>query len=215
MTPHSVGADEPAGDLGDAGVDGNARLTASTGTLLIALLLIEGFTILDVRGYITLHTVIGLMLVGPVLLKCVTTGYRFARYYQGKPAYVRKGPPHVVLRVIGPLVIISSLVVIGTGAGLIAVHGRGDLLLTAHQASFIGWVGLMTLHVLGHLREAALDTAKELRRQRTDDPAGRRRAARLFALAAALIVGVAVAAVFTPSASSWNVNDDRGDRGAR
>ena len=36
---------------------GNARLTETTGMLLTLLLLVEGFTSLDVRGYITLHTV--------------------------------------------------------------------------------------------------------------------------------------------------------------
>ena len=72
----------PAAD--DApGVEGNSRLTASTGLVLTVLLLIEGFTILDVRGYITLHTIIGLALIGPVALKCGTTIYRFVRYYTG------------------------------------------------------------------------------------------------------------------------------------
>lgn len=210
-----VTAGEADARMADAGAEGNARLTASNGALLIVLLLIEGFTILDVRGYITLHTVIGLMLIGPVLLKCASTGYRFVRYYTGKPAYLRKGPPHVVLRVIGPLVIISSLSVIGTGVGLLAVHGRGDLLLTAHQASFIVWLALTSVHVLGHIREAAIDTTRELRRSRADDPAARGRVARLTALAAALVIGVGVAAVFTPSASSWTVGHDRGDRRAR
>lgn len=207
-------ADSPAGTVvgsdgdADAGVEGNSRLTATTGALLTVLLLIEGVTILDVRGYITLHTVIGLMLVGPVLLKCASTGYRFLGYYTGKPAYVRKGPPHPVLRLIGPLVILSSFAVLGTGFGLLAVHGRGDLLLTLHQGSFIVWVALMALHVLGHIREVAVETTREVRR-RNDDPAGRRRAARLLAVATALVIGIAAAAVFTPSASSWQLHHDR------
>lgn len=194
-------AEAPEHTRADAGVEGNARLTASNGLLLTVLLLVEGVTILDVRGMITLHTVIGLMLIGPVLLKCASTVYRFARYYSGKPAYVRKGPPHVILRVIGPLVILSSIAVIGTGVGLLAVHGRGDTLITLHQASFIVWVALMTVHVLGHIIEAATNTTRDLRRG-----AGRGRSARLLAVGAALVVGVAVAAAFTPSASSWQLH---------
>ncbi len=87
----------------DAGVEGNARLTSVVGMSLLAMLAVEGYTVLDVRGMITLHIFLGIMLVGPILLKTATTMYRFVRYYQGKPAYVRKGPPHIVLRVLGPV----------------------------------------------------------------------------------------------------------------
>ena len=73
----------------DPGVEGNRRLTASTGIVLTVLLLVEGFTILDVRGYITLHTVIGLILIGPIALKSATTVYRMASYYRGQLPYVR------------------------------------------------------------------------------------------------------------------------------
>src|SRR5947209_20428521 len=100
---------------GAAGVEGNSRLTAATGTLLTLLLLVEGFTILDVRGYITLHAAVGLILIGPVALKLASTMYRFARYYRGSEPYVRKGPPHIVLRVLGPLVLLTTLAVLGTG----------------------------------------------------------------------------------------------------
>lgn len=70
-TPVSTG---PGRDL--EGAEGNARLTAATGTLLTLLLMVEGFTLLDVRGYITVHAAVGLILVGPVLLKCASTIYR-------------------------------------------------------------------------------------------------------------------------------------------
>jgi hypothetical protein len=89
------------------GVEGNARLTSATGLVLLVLLAVEGYTILDVRGLITLHIFLGILLVGPVLLKIASTTHRFARYYLGAAEYVRKGPPHIVLRVIGPLVTVS------------------------------------------------------------------------------------------------------------
>jgi hypothetical protein len=189
----------------DAGVAGNARLTALTGALLTPVLLVEGFTILDVRGYITLHTALGLILVGPIALKCASTMYRFLRYYTGKPTYVAKGPPHIVLRVLGPLVILSSVAVMGTGIALLAVHGRSDTWLTLHQGSFIAWVAVTSLHFLGHLREAAVGTAREMR-QAIDDPARRGKAMRLAVVAASLVVGIGVAAAFTPSASTWQLH---------
>lgn len=186
-------------------MEANSRLTAATGTLLTLLLLVEGFTVLDVRGYITLHTALGLMLIGPVALKCASTGYRFVRYYTGHAAYVRKGPPHLLLRILGPVVILSTLALLGTGVALLAVHGRSDTWLTLHQGSFIVWVAAMTVHFLGHLVEAIRGTAAELR-PAGQDPAGRRHALRLLLVAGSLLVGVAVAAAFTPSASSWQLH---------
>ena len=198
-----------------AGVEGNSRLTAATGTLLTLLLLVEGFTLLDVRGYITLHTAIGLTLVGPVVLKCLSTMYRFGRYYTGHEPYVRKGPPHVVLRLLAPLVILSTVALLGTGIALLAVRGRSDTWLNLHQVSFAIWLAVMTLHFLGHVIEAAAGTARDLRRA-TGDPAARGRGVRRTVVAVSLLVGVGVAALFTPSASSWQLHhhDHRPGQGA-
>ena len=103
------------------GVEGNTRLTSATGMVLLVLLAVEGVTILSVRQMITLHIVVGVLLLGPVLLKTGSTMYRFTRYYTGAASYRRKGPPHPLLRVLGPLVILSSLALLGTGIALIVV----------------------------------------------------------------------------------------------
>jgi hypothetical protein len=164
--------------------------------VLLAMLAVEGYTILDVRGLITLHIFLGIMLVGPVLLKVASTLYRFSRYYTGEPAYVRKGPPHLLLRVLGPVVTLSSLVVLGTGIGLIFVNSRGPLLL-AHKASFIIWVAVMTIHVLGHIQGAAVSSWRDLRSSSTA------RLSRIGAVVLAVALGVAGAAALMPSASHW------------
>ena len=189
----------------DPGVEGNSRITAATGTLLTLLLLVEGVTVLDVRGYITLHAALGLILIGPVALKCASTGYRFVRYYTGHGAYVRNGPPHPLLRLLGPVVILSTLALLGTGVVLLAVHGRSDTWLTLHQGSFIVWVAVMAVHFLAHVLEAIRGTARELR-PAGQDPAGRGRTRRLVLVVASLAIGVALAAAFTPSASSWQLH---------
>lgn len=186
------------------GVEGNSRLTASTGIVLTALLLIEGFTILDVRGYISLHTIIGLALIGPLALKTATTLYRFVRYYTHHPAYVDRGAPPLPLRIIGPLVILSSVAVIGTGIALLVTHGANSTWLTLHQASFIVWICVTGLHFLGHIYQAALATSRDVRARR-NDPAARGRTLRLTAVLASLVVGFVLAAVFTPPASSWQM----------
>jgi uncharacterized BrkB/YihY/UPF0761 family membrane protein len=77
------------------------------------------------------------------------------------------------------------------------MHSRGGLLLFAHKASFVLWFGAMTVHVLGHVREAARSTWREIHRR----PRGRRY--RLAALLLALALGVGGAAALLPAASSW------------
>lgn len=194
----------------DAGVAGNARLTAANGLLLLVLLFIEGVTILRVRDLITLHVFVGLMLVGPVLLKTATTGYRFTRYYAHAEPYVRRGPPHAILRLSGPLVVLTTLTVLGTGIGLLAVKpDNPGVLLFAHKASFVLWFGLMAIHVLGHLREAASESWQDVRARR-GDPAGRHRGLRMIAIVTALLAGIGLAAAVTPSASAWTNRHDRG-----
>lgn len=116
---------------------GNTRLTAATGIVLVALLAVEAVTLLSVRQLLTLHVIVGALLIGPVLLKSASTAYRFTRYYSGAPTYRRKGPPPLPLRLLGPLIIVAALAVLGTGVALILVGPSGSgLLLTAHQTSF-------------------------------------------------------------------------------
>ena len=130
------------------GVAGNAQLTALTGTVLLAGFALEGMTLLALGRLLTLHMFLGILLIGPVLLKIGSTGYRFIRYYSGSEGYVRKGPPAPIPRLLGPVVILTSLAVLGTGVAL-ALAGRGTgPWLFLHKASFVLWFGAMTIHVL-------------------------------------------------------------------
>jgi hypothetical protein len=138
-------------------VEANARLTGSTAVVLFVLLAAEGFTIVHVRSLLSAHVFIGLLLVPPVLLKIGTTSYRFARYYLGSPEYRRKGPPPPLLRLLGPFLVVLTLVVLGSGIALLLVPpSQRSSLLLLHKASFVLWFGAMAIHVLGHL----VDTTK-------------------------------------------------------
>jgi hypothetical protein len=192
-----------------SGAEGNSRLTSVTGMVLLVLLAVEGATILRIRQLITVHVYLGVLLLGPVLLKTAATVYRFARYYTGSAPYVTKGPPHPVLRILGPLVILTTLALFGTGVGLIfSKPGHGGFLLFAHKASFFLWFAVMAVHVIGHLREAALTSAGELR---SGPVVGRRgRALRLGIVGLALVVGVAAASALLPKASPWTSRDHGG-----
>jgi hypothetical protein len=107
-----------------------------------------------VRQLLSPHVFIGVVLIPPVLLKVAGTTWRFARYYHGAPAYRRKGAPPLVLRLLGPVVVILTLMLLASGVALLLV-GRSwlPLLLKVHKASFLLWFGAMTIHVLGHMGE--------------------------------------------------------------
>ena len=137
------------------GTAGNERLTALTGAALLVLFAAEGVTILAVQRLLTLHFFIGMLLAGPAVLKISSTGYRFARYYAGARGYVRKGPPAPLLRLLGPVVVLTSCGVIGTGALLAFAGPRPGPWLFLHKAFFVLWFGVMTIHVLAYLPRLA------------------------------------------------------------
>src|SRR6185369_10099690 len=100
---------------GTGGPAGNARLTAWTGVVLLALFAAELVTLLDVRGLIGWHVAVGVLLVPPALVKTGSTGWRIIRYYTGDRSYRRAGPPPGPLRILGPLVVVSTLAVLASG----------------------------------------------------------------------------------------------------
>lgn len=186
----------------DQGVEGNARLTGLNAGVLLALLAAEGATLLSIRQLVTPHVFIGMVLVPPVLLKIGSTGWRIARYYLGSPAYRAKGPPPLLLRLLGPAVVLLTVLVIGSGIALLLVpHSLRTQMLFWHKATFVLWFGAMALHVLGHLvdttRLAPADLVRTTRRQ--IGGAG----ARLWAEAASLVIGCILGIVLLPAVGTW------------
>ena len=178
---------------GDQGVESNSRLTSMTAVVLLVLLAAEGLTLVAVGRLINWHVFLGMLLVPPVALKIASTGWRFARYYSGAPAYRRKGPPQVILRLLGPFVVVLSIVLLASGIALIGLSGSWQSrMLEVHKVSFVLWFGAMTIHVLGHILETArvapLDLARRTRRDVAG--AGARTWALMIAIAAGVVLGV-------------------------
>ena len=182
-------------------VDGNARITASLGVLIFVLLFVEGVTILRVQSLISWHVFVGVLLIPFVLLKLASTGYRFARYYSGQADYVRKGPPNVVLRVLGPLVVVTTIAVFATGIGAVLESGDFHWLVFAHKASFILWFGAMTLHVLGHALETPALAIADWRRSTRAESRGA--PVRLVMLGAATAIAIPLAVAALGWAHHW------------
>lgn len=200
----------------EEGVESNSRLTAGAGALLLVLLAAEGVTILRVGRLLSIHVFVGMLLVPPVVLKMASTGWRFVRYYRGSPAYRHKGPPPILLRLLGPVVVVLTIVVLVSGILLVVAPTTfGDRMLTLHKVSFVLWFAAMTVHVLGHVVETARVAPADWARRTSRDVA--RTGARRWALVSSVVVGSLLGALMLgPTATYTNRHQFRGvsSRGA-
>ena len=195
-----------------AGPAGNAQLTAWTGLLLLALAVVELVTLIDVRGLLSWHVVVGVLLTAVASLKIGSTSWRFLRYYTGHRPYQQAGPPPLLLRLLGPLVVLSTVGVLASGLWLIAVGptaGRRTLftflgqrldLVSIHQALFVVFAVAAGLHLLARLVPAVVLATERAHR---DDARLRGRGPRIAVLVVTLVAGALAAALILPAASSW------------
>ena len=183
------------------GVEGNARLTAASAAVLLALLATEGVTILFLRPLLSVHVFVGMMLIPPVALKLASTGWRFLRYYAGSRPYVLKGPPRLLLRLlVAPGVVLSTLAVLGTGVALLAVGPGDGIVLGLHKASFVVWLVAMGAHVLAYLWRVPRLAGADWRRASRLGSAW----ARVGLVSGALVAGAVLAALTLHFAQPWH-----------
>ncbi|MCL2418789.1 MAG: hypothetical protein FWD04_05820 [Conexibacteraceae bacterium] len=185
------------------GTAGNEQLTAITAVLLLILFAVLGATIVFIGQLLWLHLFLGVLLVGPVALKLGSTGYRFVRYYTGNRAYTRKGPPHPIMRALGPFVILATLGVFFTGL-LLLIDGPAapSILRLLHKVTFFLWIATVGVHVLGHLLELpeSLRAVSRAQGRSTRLPGS---SARSIAIIGSLLIGLVMALLFLPDVHSW------------
>jgi hypothetical protein len=183
------------------GTEGNARLTATTGVVLLGLLAVEGLTILAIRPLLSLHVFIGLLLIPPVALKLAVTGYRFMRYYTRNHEYVRKGPPILLMRmVVAPGLVVATFGIFATGVALLIVGPGEGMVLGLHKASFVVWGIAFAIHVLVYaLRVPRLVAADWGRGTRSTGAA-----LRVGVIAVSLVLGLTIAIAALPAAGPWH-----------
>lgn len=197
---------------GAGGPAGNARLTAWTGLVLLALSIAELITLIDVTGLISWHIAIGTLLIPPALLKTASTGWRIARYYRHDPLYRRAGPPPMILRILGPAVVAATLALLASGLVLILLgrHDSSTVLISAfgqrvdwitlHKGLFLVWAAATGTHVLARLVPALQLTLITRLGGPTVDGTMRRTAV----LAATLALAVLVSVLVLSASSSWH-----------
>jgi hypothetical protein len=179
------------------GAEGNEILTSTAAVVLAGLLVAEGITIVHMHGLLSAHMFIGLVLIGPVLLKLGSTGYRMASYYAGSRAYRAKGPPLLPLRVMAPVLVASTIAVLASGVLLLVAGHKSGTLLTLHKLSFVVFGVVLVVHFVAYF-------PRVVRSLRVDWTAARRRAVpgvgvRTMLVAAGVGGGVALGLALLPT----------------
>jgi len=188
------------------GAEGNERLTAMTGAVLLVGLAVECYTILRIGRLLTLHVFLGMLLLGPVVLKAGSVLYRFVRYYTGSEPYRRKGPPALLLRVIGPIIMLLTACVFGSGIMLAVTgpsYGPPGGWLVVHRISFIAWAFFIVIHVLAYVPRVPRLLAAEARGGGPLLGLLGGRSTRLALLVASLLAGLVIALLTVHLAGKW------------
>jgi hypothetical protein len=195
-------ADDEAHERSDR-VEANARLTAMTGVVLLVLFTAEVVTVvLGTKHFLSAHAAIGFVLIPVVFLKIASTSWRIVRYYRRDADYRRHGPPGPILRVLGPVLIALTVVLLVSGVvtyvGPPSAHSTA---LLAHQVSFYLWLAALASHVIAHFLETFRLTARDFfpRPSRIVSGLWWRRGGVVAGLAA----GVALALIFSGHASYY------------
>jgi hypothetical protein len=164
-------------------------------------------------------------MLGPVTLKAGSVIYRFARYYTGSAPYRRRGPPALLLRLIGPIIVLLTACVFGSGIMLTVTgpsYGPPSGWLVVHRISFFAWLFFIAIHVLAYVPRLPRLLAAEARGVTLPEgatgghaDAGRHarrtmeilsgRGTRLILLIASLLGGLVIALLTVHLAGRWQV----------
>jgi hypothetical protein len=172
--------------------EGNERLTATIGVVLIVLTLVELATLLlGLHQFLSLHVFLGLVLIPPVALKLGSTGWRFTRYYTRAVPYRVRGAPQLAMRLLAPVLVVATIALFGSGVAMGLLHGRSlRLARQLHGPASVAWMLIVGLHVLVYLRRALISTKDDI------DPASRLAVrganARSLLLVSALVAGLLI-----------------------
>jgi hypothetical protein len=185
-------------------VVGNERLTALAGAVLLVLILVEIVSSASLHALLPIHIFVGVGLSGPLVVKIGSTFYRFLRYYTRSPAFVRRGPPRLPLRVLAPLLLVTTLVVIGSGIGLVVIGpAQAGLLLPLHGLSVLVWLSMIAIHVCAYIWRTPRLVADDWGKPSTEQAPGR--GLRLGVNLGALLAGTVAAILLFPGATPWVV----------
>lgn len=187
----------PQPQAGDAaGVVGNERLTAQAGAVLLVLSLVVTATAAYAHGLLPIHIFVGVLFIGPLAEMVGSTGYRFLRFYTGSAAFVRRGRPRLALRILAPLLLVSTFLVVASGLALL---WAGSRFVVVHVFTALFWLPIITLHAFAHTPSVPRLIGDDWRPAISRAMAGR--GLRLGVTLLALVAGLIAAVLVQPSAA--------------
>jgi hypothetical protein len=186
-----------------ANPEGNKRLTAMAGLILVVLSTVEIATLLlGLQSTLHLHVLIGLVLLPPIFLKLASAGWRFVRYYTRNEAYRARGAPQILMRMLAPLLVASTVTLFGSGVAMGFVHGQAlHAARRLHGPAAVVWMVLLGIHVLVYAPRALHATADDLRAREPRRVAGVR--LRTYAVCAVVACGLVVGLATWPVQQYW------------
>jgi hypothetical protein len=183
--------------------DGNERLTAAVGLVLLVLTIVElGTVLFGLHQFLSPHVFVGLVLIPPVLLKLVSTGWRFTRYYTGSEPYRLKGAPQLAMRLLAPLLIAATVVLFGSGVAMGILHGHSLVVARRlHGPASVLWMVLVGVHVLVYFKQALTSSKQDVTAASRASVRGAR--GRTYLVAIAIVAGIVVGAATLPVQHHW------------
>ncbi len=182
----------PAVERGRFNPDGNERLTAAAGLVLLVLSAVELGTLLaGLQHFLSWHVFVGLALLPPIGLKLASTGWRFARYYTRNTDYRLKGAPQLLMRMMAPLFVLLTVVLFGSGVAMGFLHSYPlQIARRLHGPAAFLWTVMLGAHVLAYLVRALHATRDDILPETRHEAAGAR--LRAYSVTAAVAAGLLV-----------------------
>jgi hypothetical protein len=150
----------------------------------------------------SVHVFVGFVLIPPVLLKLGSTGWRFARYYTGSRAYTLRGPPQITMRLLAPLLVAATVVLLASGVAMGILHGHAlTVARRLHGPASVVWIVLVGVHVLVYLKLALISSSEDVAPSSRASVRGA--SARAYLLATAVVSGVVIGIATVPAQHHW------------
>jgi hypothetical protein len=185
-------------------------LTSTAAVVLLVLFSVEIITVvLGVWSVLTLHVMVGLILVPPILVKISSVSWRFIQYYRHDEEYRRKGPPAPALRLLSPVLLFVTIVLFASGIGLLwAPLPVAGSLRKVHSASFYIWLPVLIAHVAAHARTVRRVAPRDwVRSSRATTPGA---VVRQMIVLASLAIGLVLALSLVGQVGVYRHQADRG-----
>jgi hypothetical protein len=150
------------------------------------------------------HIFVGVLLAAPLVIKLASTGYRFIRYYTGSVPFARKGPPRLPLRILAVPLVAITIVLFGSGFGLLLTGPvEPGPLIALHNVSTLIWPPMIVIHALAYLRRLPPVVAADLAWRPSSRSDGRN--FRVGVNGLALLSGAAAARLMLQTDAPWVV----------